>query len=64
MTLVFTSPAQEQYLNIVRAIAAKEHIDMPDDLLCKEALEWTLWHNARSGRTARQFINHLQGKGR
>jgi len=63
VTLVFLSPDQEDYLNIVRGIAAMENIDMQDELLCQEALTWAIWQNARSGRTARQFINSLQGQG-
>ncbi len=63
VTLVFLSPDQEEYLNIVRGIAAMEKIAMPDERLCQEALNWAMWQNARSGRTARQFITSLQGQG-
>ena len=26
------------------------------------AIEWAAWHNGRSGRTARQFVDYLQGE--
>ena len=63
VTLVFVSPDQEAYLNIVRGIAQSEGIHLPDEVLCRQALQWAMWQNTRSGRTARQFINHLLGKG-
>ena len=33
----------------------------PGDLRA-QALRWALWHNGRSGRTARQFIDDLKGR--
>ena len=44
-------------------IAQSEGIHLPDEVLCRQALQWAMWQNTRSGRTARQFINHLLGKG-
>jgi predicted AAA+ superfamily ATPase len=35
---------------------------MPAEELRRLALQWTMWHNGRSGRTARQFIDDLSGK--
>ena len=32
----------------------------PEDLE-RRALQWATWQNGRSGRTARQFIDHLSG---
>ncbi|HEY8347063.1 MAG TPA: ATP-binding protein [Symbiobacteriaceae bacterium] len=62
MTIIFTSPDQEQYLQIVMSLAAKRGIDMPPEELRRQALQWSLWHNGRSGRTARQFIDDLCGR--
>ena len=59
ITLTFPPLDQEEYLHIVRGIAQKEGIALPARELEKQALQWVLWQNSRSGRTARQFINHL-----
>ncbi|MEW6625113.1 MAG: ATP-binding protein [Bacillota bacterium] len=62
VTVMFASPVQKEYLNIVRGLAADRGITMEQDLLDKLALQWELMQNSRSGRTARQFIDHLTGK--
>ena len=62
ITITFTSPDQEQYLDIVKSIADKDGIIMPPHELREQALKWELWHNGRSGRTARQFIDFLLGE--
>ncbi|NMA15166.1 MAG: DUF815 domain-containing protein, partial [Clostridia bacterium] len=59
LTVTFTSPDQEEYLSIVEGLAKKQGIDLPVSELKERAIEWERWHNARSGRTAQQFINHL-----
>jgi hypothetical protein len=61
ITITYTSPNQEQYLKIVEELAEKSNIKMPLKELHKKALLWEKWHNTRSGRTARQFINYLLG---
>lgn len=61
VTITFTSPDQEEYLEIVRGLARKHNIEMPEDELTEQALQWVMWHNGRSGRTAQQFINYLLG---
>lgn len=62
ITITYTSPDQEQYLDIVQGLARKHGIEMPAAQLQEMALKWERWHNTRSGRTARQFINHLLGR--
>ncbi len=62
VTITFASPDQEQYLDIVMGIAEQEGVEMPTEELRRQALQWAVWYNARSGRTARQFINSLLGK--
>jgi hypothetical protein len=61
ITVTYTSPNQEEYLQIVEGLAESHGIDMPPERLREMALQWERWHNARSGRTARQFVNHLLG---
>lgn len=62
MTVIFSSPDQEQYLEIVSALAAQRGIEIPPVELRQQALRWSLWHNGRSGRTARQFVDDLCGR--
>lgn len=60
--LVFPTPGQKEYLDTVVKIARKSGVEMDRTRLDKLALEWVMWHNSRSGRTARQFVNDLIGK--
>ncbi|ATW25140.1 ATP-binding protein [Candidatus Formimonas warabiya] len=59
LTVTFTSPDQEKYLEIVAGLAEKNGITLPLAELRERALHWERWHNGRSGRTAKQFINSL-----
>lgn len=59
LTLMYNSPAQEEYLKIVRELAKQEDILLDQESLEARALEWSRWNNGRSGRTARQFIDQL-----
>lgn len=62
MTVLFTTPDQEQYLQIVGALARQRGIDLPEAELRQQAIRWALWQNGQSGRTARQFIDDLCGR--
>jgi len=62
ITLVFSSPDKYKYLKIVEGIAAQRGLNIDKEYLHKEALKWELWYNGRSPRTARQFIDWLEGK--
>ncbi|MCL6476909.1 MAG: ATP-binding protein [Peptococcaceae bacterium] len=59
ITVLFLSPDQELYLKIVEELARQKGIDMPVDELRLRALDWERWHNCRSGRTARQFVDYF-----
>ncbi|HHV64259.1 MAG TPA: DUF815 domain-containing protein [Peptococcaceae bacterium] len=59
ITVTFLSPDQETFLKIVEGLAVQNGITLEKEELRKRALQWVLMHNGRSGRTARQFINHL-----
>jgi len=61
ITLLFLSPDQELYLKIAEQLARQKGIDLPTQQLRLLALEWERYHNSRSGRTARQFIDQLVG---
>lgn len=62
ITLTFNAPNQEEYLAIVRGLAEQNGINSPQNDLESRAIQWALQHNGRSGRTAKQFINQLQGE--
>lgn len=62
LTVTFLSPDQESYLKIVEGLAGQENIVMDPDELRMRALKWVMMNNGRSGRTARQFIDHLKGE--
>jgi uncharacterized protein len=60
--LVYSAQNKQEYLSTVEDMAVKSGIRMEKDELHELALRWVLWHNARSGRTARQFIEDLKGR--
>lgn len=62
LKITFLSPDKEAFLKIVRELAWQENIFIDATKLEKLAFQWTLWHNERSGRTARQFIDHLKDR--
>jgi len=61
ITVVFTSPDKKGFLQIVEGLAAKRGINIDKDTLQREAMKWELMYNGRSARTARQFIDWLEG---
>jgi uncharacterized protein len=60
--VVFPSPDQRRYLAVVEALAAQRGLALDTETLRRRGLQWAEWHNGRSGRTARQFIDHLEGE--
>ena len=62
VSIYFGSPDKFEFQGIVKALAERNGIDMPDDELFLEANKWELSHGGFSGRTATQFIDHLLGK--
>jgi predicted AAA+ superfamily ATPase len=58
LTVTFSAPDKSEYLDIVRGIARREGLEA-DDELTRLALQWELRQSGRSGRTARQFVNHI-----
>ena len=62
VTIYFGSPDKRQFETIVKALADRYHLDMPEAELFAEANKWELSHGGLSGRTAAQFITHLLGR--
>lgn len=59
ITINFSAPLKDEYLNIVYTLAKRNGIMMDEKQLYAEANKWELAHGGRSGRTAQQFINYL-----
>ena len=62
VSIYFMGPDKKQFMNIVKALAERNGIDMPQEELFLQANQWELSHGGLSGRTAQQFINHLLGQ--
>jgi uncharacterized protein len=61
LTLTFEPANQDKYLEIVHHLAKLANITLDQEDLEFRAKQWATRHNGRSGRTARQFIDFLQG---
>ena len=44
---------------MVKVLAERHGVQMPEEELYQEANKWELYHGGLSGRTAAQFITHL-----
>ena len=62
LTLTFEPINQDSYLAIVFHLAKLANITLDEEALAFRAKQWATRHNGRSGRTARQFIDYLQGE--
>jgi predicted AAA+ superfamily ATPase len=62
MTVTFIAPDQKRYLAIVKALAASRGIRLPEEEITRQALNWALRQNIRSPRTAKQFVDDLEGR--
>ena len=62
ITVIFVTPDQERYLDIVRGISRQRGLALEPEELRRQALQWASRHNGLSGRTARQFVDQLAGR--
>ena len=62
VTIYYGSPDKKEFQKIVKVLADKYHVEIPEEELYLEANKWELSHGGLSGRTAAQFITHLLGK--
>lgn len=62
ITVIFPTPDQDRYLEIAEGIAAKRGLPIDREQLQRAALRWERWHNGISPRSARQFVDWLEGK--
>ncbi len=61
ITLNYSSPNQDEYLNIIEGIAKQNNLPLSPAELKADAIKWEMLHSGRSGRTAQQFVTHLLG---
>lgn len=59
LTLTFPPPGQRLYLEIIEHLVKERGIQIDNELLRRQALEWERAHHGVSGRTARQFVDSL-----
>ena len=62
VTIYFGAPNKKEFQNIVKVLAQREDIHIPEEELLLEANRWELSHGGLSGRSAQQFIDYLAGK--
>lgn len=62
ITIVFSSPVKKEYLQIVHKMAEERNITIDPELLEQKAMQWEMAYNGMSPRTARQFIDWLEGE--
>lgn len=59
LSVNFSAPSKQDYLDIVAAIADQKGVEMERDELFRKAESWALDRGGRSARCARQFIDSL-----
>ena len=62
VSIFFCAPDKKEFQNIVKVLAQKHGITMPEEELLLEANKWELNHGGLSGRTAQQFIDYISAK--
>ncbi|MCR4892071.1 MAG: ATP-binding protein [Lachnospiraceae bacterium] len=61
VTIYFGRPDKKEFDHIVKELAARAGISIPEKELLLEANRWELSHGGMSGRTAEQFIDYMLG---
>lgn len=62
VNIFFGAPDKKQFQEIVKALAARNGLKVPEEDLLLLANKWELSHGGLSGRTAQQFIDFLLGQ--
>ncbi|MEY8338687.1 ATP-binding protein [Lachnospiraceae bacterium 62-35] len=62
VTIYYGAPDKKEFQNIVKVLAEKHQVTIPEEELLAEANKWELSHGGLSGRTAAQFITYLLGR--
>jgi predicted AAA+ superfamily ATPase len=59
--IYFGKPDKKQFQEIVRTLAARYGVTMPEEELLLKANQWELSHGGLTGRAAQQFIDYIVG---
>lgn len=59
LSITFSKPNKDEYLDIVRGLAKLRGLDMPEEELEKEAERYAVGRSGRSARAAKQFIDKM-----
>lgn len=59
LTIQYSKPSKELYLKIVRNLAEKHKLEIPEEELCLKAEAFALRKGGRSARAAKQFVDSL-----
>ena len=59
--IYYGKPDKKGFQNIVRALASRYGVTMPEEELLLKANQWELSHGGLTGRTAQQFIDYIVG---
>ena len=62
LSILYISPNKKEFNNIVRVLAMKNNISLPEEELFLEANKWEMRHGGLSGRTAQHFLTYLKTK--
>ncbi len=62
VTIFFCAPDKKEYQQIVRTLAERYGVTMPEEELLQEANKWEISHGGLSGRSAQQFVDYLLGQ--
>ena len=62
LAVYYINPDRHGYLEIVEGLARRRGLQIPKEELHREAINWEMRQNGRSPRTARQFIDWLEGR--
>lgn len=62
IAVTFSAPDQKRYLAIVEKLVSDRGLVIEAEELRQRAIKWELSFNARSARTARQFVDFLEGQ--
>lgn len=60
LTITFSKPEKDLYLEIVKRMAEENHLKIPEEELFKKAEAFAIRQNGRSPRTAKQFLQLLK----
>ena len=59
LNILYTRPSFDEYHEIVKKLAAKYKISLPEEELIRKANTWSVRKGGHTGRIAQQFINSL-----